>query len=68
MNYIRNNREEFKESSTEQGLFRLQGPLFGYICMYYENRGKKKVLEEIDYTVKNIEISDKKVQLAPNSS
>lgn len=65
---MRNNPEEFKQSSTEQGLYRCQGPLFGYICLFYENRGKKKVVEEIDYTVKNIEISEKKAQLLPGGS
>jgi hypothetical protein len=42
--------------------------LFGYVCMYYENRGIKKVLEELEYTAKNVEVGEKKVQLGPHSS
>ena len=55
-------------SSTPQGLFRFQVALFGYICMYYENRGVKKVLEEMEYTAKNVEVTEKKVQLMPHSN
>lgn len=36
--------------------------------MYYENKGDKQVTEEIIYTVKNIEITEKKVMLLPKQS
>ena len=36
--------------------------------MYYENRGNKKVLEQMEYTTKNVEITEKKIQMAPNST
>jgi hypothetical protein len=41
---IRERGEQYLMSSTPQGLLRYQVALFGYICMYYENRGAKKVL------------------------
>jgi hypothetical protein len=37
--------------------------------MYYQNRGKKNAVETIEYTVvKNVDIGEKRVQLAPNAS
>jgi len=54
--FIKDREEEYLQSSTPQGLLRYQGALFGYVCMYYENRGTKKVLEELEYTAKNVEV------------
>ena len=65
-NYTTNHREEFREQHTQQGLRKYQGPLFGHICLYYENHSGKQVIEETDYTVKNVEISEKRFQLAHN--
>jgi hypothetical protein len=36
--------------------------------VYYENKGEKQVSEEIIYTVKNIEITERKVQLLPKQN
>lgn len=68
MNQIKEKGDEYLQSSTPQGLCRFQVALFGYICMYYENRGVKKVVEELDYTAKNVEIGEKKIQLLPHSN
>ena len=61
------NRQEF-EQYQKNGFEKSYGQLFGYICVYYNNKGDKQVSEEIEYTVKNIEITEKKVQLLPKQS
>ena len=48
---------------TDQRLCRYFGPLYGYLCLYYSNESKKEVIEEMDYTVENIMIKEKKVSI-----
>ena len=48
---------------SDQRLYRYFGPLYGYLCLYYHNESKKEVVEEMDYTVENILIKEKKVSI-----
>lgn len=61
------NRQEF-EQYQKNGFEKSYGQLFGYICVYYNNIGEKQVSEEIEYTVKNIEITEKRITLLPKQS
>ena len=43
-NYIKNHRENFDRNVSDKGFMRHHGPLFGYICLFYENRSKHRAL------------------------
>lgn len=62
-NYMDKNRHLFKDSISDKNLCRYFGPLYGHICLFYSNESKKQVLEQMAYTVQNIEIKEKKVSL-----
>lgn len=65
--YITNHKEQFEQQS-KNGFTKYFGPFFGHICLLYENKGQKHVMEQVDYTVKNVQITERKVQLLPNQS
>ena len=65
--YITNHKEQFEQQS-KNGFTKYFGPVFGHICLFYENLGEKNVMQQIDYTVKNVQITDKKVQLLPKQT
>ena len=45
--YIREHKEEFKETVTKEKLYRWHGTLAGRMCILYENYSGKKVNEEL---------------------
>lgn len=65
--YIINHKEQFEQQS-KNGFTKYFGPVFGHIYLFYENLGEKNVMQQIEYTVKNVQITDKKVQLLPKQT
>ena len=63
MNYIRNHKYDFKQTVSDKQLERYAGPFYGYLCMYYNNKSGKSVMEELTYDTENVTARDKKVNL-----